>query len=64
MKKMCSLLCVLICIGTAGAEESIYKKGWIDFNKNGVKDVYDDPNAPVEVRVKNLLGQMTLEQKS
>lgn len=64
MKKMCSLLCVLICIGTAGAEESIYKKGWIDFNKNGVKDVYEDPNAPVEVRVKNLLGQMTLEEKS
>lgn len=64
MKKMCSLLCVLICIGTAGAEESIYKKGWIDFNKNGVKDVYEDPNAPVEARVKNLLGQMTLEEKS
>lgn len=61
---MCSLLCVLICIGTAGAEESIYKKGWIDFNKNGVKDVYEDPNAPVEARVKNLLGQMTLEVKS
>ncbi len=61
---MCSLLCVLICIGTAGAEESIYKKGWIDFNKNGVKDVYEDPNAPVEARVKNLLGQMTLEEKS
>lgn len=64
MKKMCSLLCVLICIGTAGAEESIYKKGWIDFNKNGVKDVYEDPKAPIEARVKNLLGQMTLEEKS
>lgn len=64
MKKMCSLLCALICIGTAGAEKSIYKKGWIDFNKNGVKDVYEDPEAPIEARVKNLLGQMTLEEKS
>lgn len=64
MKKMCSLLCALICFGTAGAEKSIYKKGWIDFNKNGVKDVYEDPKAPIETRVKNLLGQMTLEEKS
>lgn len=64
MKKMCSLLCTLICIGTAGAEKSIYKKGWIDFNKNGVKDVYEDPKAPIEARVKNLLDQMTLEEKS
>lgn len=64
MKKMCSLLCALICFGTAGAEKSIYKKGWIDFNKNGVKDVYEDPKAPIEARVKNLLGQMTLEEKS
>lgn len=64
MKKMCSLLCALICIGTAGAEKSIYKKEWIDFNKNGVKDVYEDPKAPIEARVKNLLGQMTLEEKS
>lgn len=29
-----------------------------------MKDVYEDPNAPVEARVKNLLGQMTLEEKS
>lgn len=64
MKKMCSLLCALICIGTAGAEKSIYKEEWIDFNKNGVKDVYEDPKAPIEARVKNLLGQMTLEEKS
>ena len=29
-----------------------------------MKDVYEDPNASVEARVKNLLGQMTLEEKS
>ena len=26
--------------------KDIYKKTWIDFNKNGVKDVYEDPSAP------------------
>lgn len=25
----------------------IYHKGWIDFNKNGKKDVYEDPAADV-----------------
>lgn len=30
--------------------ESIYKKGWIDFNKNGVKDVYENPSAPIDAR--------------
>ena len=30
----------------AGSTKDIYKKNWIDFNKNGVKDVYEDPAAP------------------
>lgn len=30
---------------------SIYKKGWIDFNKNGVKDVYENPSAPIDARI-------------
>lgn len=42
----------------------MYRKGWIDFNKNGVKDVYEDPEAPVELRIENLLQQMTLEEKT
>lgn len=29
----------------------MYRKGWIDFNKNGVKDVYEDPSAPLEARI-------------
>ncbi len=43
---------------------SIYKKGWIDFNKNGQKDVYEDPTQPIAKRVEDLLSQMTLEEKS
>lgn len=42
----------------------MYKKGWIDFNKNGIKDIYEDPMAPVDARVEDLLGQMTLEEKT
>lgn len=45
-------------------DKGIYHKGWIDLNKNGVKDVYEDPNAPIEKRIENLLGQMTLEEKT
>ena len=43
---------------------TIYHEGWIDFNKNGKKDVYEDPSAPVEARIENLLQQMTMEEKT
>lgn len=45
-------------------KSEIYRKGWIDFNKNGVKDVYEDPSAPLEARIENLLQQMTLDEKT
>lgn len=35
-----------------------------DLNKNGKMDVYEDPKQPVEARVKDLLAQMTLEEKA
>ena len=41
-------------------KKSMYHKGWIDFNKNGVMDIYEDPKAPLEDRVQDLLSQMTL----
>lgn len=42
----------------------MYKKGWIDFNKNGVKDTYEDPTAPIDARIEDLLSRMTLEEKT
>ena len=45
-------------------KKEIYHKGWIDFNKNGVKDVYEDPSAPVDSRIEDLLSQMTMEEKT
>ncbi|TCC88599.1 beta-glucosidase [Pedobacter frigiditerrae] len=42
----------------------IYKKGWIDFNKNNQMDVFEDPKAHIDDRIKNLLSLMTLEEKT
>jgi len=42
----------------------MYKKGWIDLNKNGIKDVYEDPTATIDARIEDLLSQMTLEEKT
>ncbi len=44
--------------------DGIYHKGWIDFNKNGRMDVYENPAAPTEARVQDLLSQMTIEEKT
>ncbi|MDR2697465.1 MAG: glycoside hydrolase family 3 C-terminal domain-containing protein [Holophagales bacterium] len=46
------------------APNSIYKNGWIDFNKNGVKDVFEDPAQPIEKRIADLLSQMSIEEKT
>jgi beta-glucosidase len=35
-----------------------------DLNHNGKLDIYEDPRQPVEVRVEDLLKQMTLEEKA
>ena len=42
----------------------MYKKGWIDFNKNGIKDTYEDPTAPIDARIEDLLSQMNLNEKT
>lgn len=38
--------------------------GYRDLNKNGRLDPYEDPRQPVEVRVDDLLGQMTVAEKA
>jgi hypothetical protein len=46
------------------AKSEMYHKGWIDFNKNGIKDIYEDPAATLDARIENLLQQMTLEERT
>lgn len=45
-------------------KKGLYHKTWIDLNKNGKMDVYEDSRAPVEKRIDDLLSQMTMEEKT
>ncbi|MRT93195.1 glycoside hydrolase family 3 N-terminal domain-containing protein [Ancylomarina sp. 16SWW S1-10-2] len=65
-KLLFSVLCLLF-LSSAGIKkdkQNIYKKGWIDFNKNGFKDVFEDPTQANDARVQDLLSQMTMEEKT
>lgn len=44
--------------------KDIYHDGWMDLNKNGRKDVYEDSTQPVEQRLDDLISQMTVEEKT
>jgi beta-glucosidase len=46
-----------------GAEPVMVHAAGSDLNRNGKTDVYEDPSQPVEKRVADLLGQMTLDEK-
>lgn len=60
-----SLLMVPLLLAPQNATaKGIYHKGWIDFNKNGRMDVFENPNAPIDDRVQDLLRQMTVEEKT
>ena len=55
---------------TAAQETSVFPKkdiyfdGWVDFNKNGKKDVYEDSQADINARIEDLLAQMNLDEKT
>jgi beta-glucosidase len=65
MKKLLLLLPLLLFFKAyAQDNKNIYHNGWIDFNKNGKMDVFEDPSQPIEKRVADLLSQMTVEEKT
>lgn len=66
MNKLVNLLLggLLLAFPAEAQNKNIYHKGWIDFNKNGVKDIYEDSSQPVEKRVENLLQQMNINEKT
>lgn len=66
MNKLVNLLLggLLLAFPAGAQNKNIYHKGWIDFNKNGVKDIYEDSSQPVEKRVENLLQQMNINEKT
>src|SRR5437588_4969746 len=63
MKKLLRLL-LLLPLFSFAQQKNIYHKGWIDFNKNGKMDVFEDPSQPTEKRIADLISQMTVEEKT
>ncbi|TDG36180.1 beta-glucosidase [Pedobacter changchengzhani] len=66
IKKIFSLVIFILIINVASAQKKsiIYHKNWIDLNKNGRMDVYENPNAKIEDRIQDLLSQMTVDEKT
>jgi beta-glucosidase len=64
MKQLLVIISGLSVLTSTAQQKNIYQKGWIDFNKNGVMDVFENPSQPIDKRVEDLLSQMTLEEKS
>src|SRR5207253_464983 len=48
----------------AQSRKEIYHQSWIDLNKNGRMDIYENPKAPIDARVNDLLRQMNLDEKT
>ncbi|QKJ28497.1 glycoside hydrolase family 3 C-terminal domain-containing protein [Mucilaginibacter mali] len=51
-------------LSASAQQKNIYHKGWVDFNKNGKMDVFENPAEPIEKRINDLLSQMTIEEKT
>ena len=49
---------------TSVRHESNTNSDWIDHDHDGVKSAFEDPSQPVNVRVEDLLGRMTLDEKT
>jgi beta-glucosidase len=65
MKKLPLLLPLLgLALSASAQQKNIYHKGWVDFNKNGRMDVFEDPSQNIDKRVADLLSQMTVEEKT
>jgi beta-glucosidase len=55
---------LLLNLTLQSTKKDIYHTGWIDLNKNGRMDVYENPKADVESRITDLLSQMNLDEKT
>ena len=50
--------------GSGTGTAAIYRDGWIDLNKNGTRDTYENPAVDLEKRLDDVLARMTLEEKT
>ncbi|WP_225874737.1 glycoside hydrolase family 3 N-terminal domain-containing protein [Pedobacter hiemivivus] len=63
-KSLAVIALTLLADSAIAQHKNIYHKGWVDFNKNGKMDVFEDSSKPIDARVKDLLSQMNLEEKT
>ena len=68
MRNSLFILLIILVFGLSNGlqaqKKNIYQKGWIDFNKNELKDIFEDPEAEIDARVEDLLSQMTVDEKT
>ena len=68
MKTIQLLITLLLLLNlipqTEPGRKDIYHAGWIDLNKNGRMDVYENPKIDIERRITDLLSQMNVEEKT
>lgn len=64
MKYIFLIALSLFAVSTHAQTKSSNQIKWIDFNKNGKLDVYEDPNEKTEKRIAHLLSLMTVEEKT
>lgn len=58
MRKLVSIIMLAVIIGSCSKHEN-----WVDCNKNGVMDPYEDTHLQLDIRVLDLISRMTLEEK-
>jgi beta-glucosidase len=59
MIKKVFIFCCLVSAIIGNAQTT-----YIDFNKNGKMDVFENPMAPIDDRINDLLSQMTIDEKT
>ncbi|MCB9266183.1 MAG: glycoside hydrolase family 3 C-terminal domain-containing protein [Lewinellaceae bacterium] len=55
---------IILALGLAFSLNLQGQNSFRDHNKNGVKDLYEDPQAPLDQRVEDLLSRLSTEQKA
>jgi beta-glucosidase len=60
-------LCTIQCLAQSypfEIKKTIYHDGWVDLNKNGKLDPYENPKLPVDERIEDLLSRMNINEKT
>lgn len=59
-----SLFLLVVLTYEGKAQLTIYHRNWIDYNKNGKKDLFEDNQQPTEARVNHLISLMNVNEKT